>query len=156
MQRPHLKETLKILGFSALKIPLIAFLTPQVLELSKQRCKVKIPLNYRSKNHLGCMYFGALAVGADLSAGLLALQHVHLKNTQLLFKDFQAHFLKRAEGDVIFVCEEGNKIQQMVKTMKKEQKRVTSQLNAVALVPQKLGEEPVATFQLTLSLKDKN
>ncbi len=62
------------------------------------------------------MYFGALSVGADCAAGSLAM---HLVKQQpelisLVFKDFSAEFLKRAEGDVEFCCCQGQEIAKVV------------------------------------------
>jgi hypothetical protein len=89
------------------KIPIIAFMRPKVLELSAEKAIVEIKLKRRTKNHLGAMYFGALTVGAELCCALKAVELVFLKKkpVNFLFKDFKAEFLKRAEGDVHFICE---------------------------------------------------
>ena len=71
----------------------------------------------------------------------------------LLFKDFNAEFLKRAEGDVHFECNEGDKIKALVDKVIKTKTRCNEIINVVAYVPSKLQDEPVAKFKLTLSLK---
>jgi acyl-coenzyme A thioesterase PaaI-like protein len=116
-----LRETIFLRAFSFLKIPLIAYLRPRVIELSGRRIEVKLPLNRRSKNHLNAMYFGALSIGADCAGGLLAMKLIREKKVKisLVFKDFQASFLKRAEGDVHFVCEQGQEIRQFVEQVVK-------------------------------------
>lgn len=134
---------------------MIAFTAPNFLELSAHQAIVKIPLAYRTKNHLGSMYFGALAVGADLVVGGLAW-HLIQSSGQLLdmiFKDFQAEYLKRAEGDVIFVCEEGEAISEMIADVVAAKERRNRSISAYALVPERCGDEKVASFRLTLSLK---
>jgi len=62
------------------------------------------------------MYFGVLAVGADVTGGFLAMRYIQASTSKiaLIFKDFKAEFLKRAEGDVHFVCEDGIAIQNSV------------------------------------------
>ena len=35
-----------------------------------------MPLRRRTKNHLGSMYFGVLAVGADITGGFLAMEPI--------------------------------------------------------------------------------
>jgi acyl-coenzyme A thioesterase PaaI-like protein len=156
-----LKETLKLRTLGILKIPVLFFLSPTVLELNDYRCVVKIPLSYRSKNHLGSMYFGALAVGADLAGGLMgwkicdeiSTKTKSKKRINLIFKDFKAEFLKRPEGDVHFTCEDGQAIRKLVEEVALTGERAQIPLNIIATVPSKLGQEPVAKFVLTLSMK---
>jgi acyl-coenzyme A thioesterase PaaI-like protein len=157
MQIPaHIKATLLLNTFGLFKVPVIFFLRPRVLEISHERIVVKIPLRRRSKNHLGSMYFGALAAGADCVVGLLA---VHLMRElghpqmHLSFKDFHADFLKRAMGDVHFVCDSGPAISQQIKEAAATQQRVNLTVPAYAIVPDIDPKDPVATFTLTLSLK---
>ena len=45
-----------------------------MVELSDDKCVVKVPLKRRSRNHLRSMYFGALAAGADCAGGLIAMR----------------------------------------------------------------------------------
>lgn len=155
---PTLKETVKLRAISLLKIPVLFFLSPSVVELNDDRCVVKIPLTWRSKNHLGTMYFGALCAGADMAGGLIAWKlgdeaAAKGRRIHLSFKDVKAEFLKRPEGDVFFTCEDGQKIRKTVEQVLASGERENLPVNIVATVPSKLGSEPVATFTLTLSLK---
>ena len=131
--------------------------SPQVLELDEERCVVKIPLNRRTRNHEHCMYIAALTVGADIAGGILSIHHMkdHRKNARFLFKDMQASYLKRAEGDVHFTCSDGLVLSQMVQEALQSGERLNQKVTVTATVPEKLGEEPVATFALTLSVKIK-
>jgi hypothetical protein len=72
-----------------------------------------------------------------------------------VFKDFQADFLKRAEGDVVFTCTEGPMLRDLVERARTSGKREEGTVHVVATAPDKLGEEPVARFALTISLKKK-
>lgn len=153
----NFKSTWQIRAFALLKIPMVAFLGPQVLFSSDQKMILKIPMGYRSKNHLNSMYFGALAVGADLVVGLLAKTQIEKSNSkiQLVFKDFKAEYLKRAEADVHFICDQGEEIKALVEKAENSEERVNQTFKAYATVPDKFGDEPVARFELTLSLKKK-
>jgi hypothetical protein len=71
----------------------------------------------------------------------------------LIFKDFHADFLKRAEGDVRFTCEQGREIRALVRKALASGERESLPVHVTATVPSKLGDEPVAQFTLTLSLK---
>jgi acyl-coenzyme A thioesterase PaaI-like protein len=151
-----LKETalVRLLG---LKIPVLLFLGPRVLELDDAGCAVEIPLGFRSKNHVGSMYFGALQAGADLASGLNALRLIMSRHrkVQILFKDARAEFLKRADGDVVFRTRDGEKIRTAVEEADRTGERVTIPVEVTATVPKKYGDEPVARFTLGLSVKRK-
>ena len=68
--------TALINAFCAVKIPLLAFVTPRVVELTDSKTVVRIRLGMRTRNHLGVMYFGALGMGAELSIALKALEAI--------------------------------------------------------------------------------
>ncbi len=136
------------------KIPIIAFMKPKVLELSQKRAVIKIKLNRRTKNHLGAMYFGALTVGAELTCALKAVELVFLKKkpVNFLFKDFKANFLKRAQGDVHFICEQTQDVENLIEKAMKSGQREEKLIRGQAFETSNM-DEPVMTFELTLSLK---
>lgn len=151
----RLKATMMLRLFGLFKIPLILFVGPSVVELDAQRCVLRIPLGWRTRNHLGGMYFGTLATGADCAGGLAAMQRIREsgKDVSLIFKDFRAEFLKRAESDVLFTCVDGAMIAQQVDIAAQSTERVSFPVNITATCPATFGDEPVAKFVLTLSLK---
>ena len=101
------------------------------------------------------MYFGALAVGADLAGGYLAMHHISKAKSKvkLIFKDFNAQFLKRAEGDVHFICKDGIEVTKLVNKAIETQERQNYTLKIIAKTP-KISNDVVAEFNLTLSIKD--
>lgn len=147
--------TLYVRCFGLLKIPLLWFVRPQVVEVNDARVEIKIPLLRRNRNQLGSMYFGVLTTGADLCAAYLAMRAIVASKEpiSLIFKNMQADFLKRAEGDVHFTCEEGVLITDLVEKAVETGARVELPVPVVATVPSKLGQEPIARFTLLLSLK---
>lgn len=152
-----LRDTLFIRAFGLLKVPVLLFVSPVVDELTNERCAVRIPLNYRTRNHLKSMYFGVLAAGADLAGGLIAMKLIQEggNDINLVFKDFHAQFLKRAEGDTVFYCEDGQGVADLVRRARESGERVDMPVHVVARVPS-LGPEDVARFTLTLSLKKRS
>ena len=102
------------------------------------------------------MYFGVLSVGADVTGGFLAMKSIRKSQStiSLIFKDFHADFLKRAEGDVHFICEDGLAIQNLVTLTQQTDERQNLPIHITATVPT-ISDEPVAKFILTLSLKKK-
>lgn len=152
----RLKQNLFLQSFGLLKIPMIAFVGARVVDLDDTRCEVKIPLHYRTGNHLKCMYFGVLCAGADIAGGLLAMELIRETGNQvnLLFKDFNAEFLKRAESDVHFVSNDGEKVRALVHRALETGERVNETVTITAHCP-KISPDPVAKFRLTISLKKR-
>jgi hypothetical protein len=150
----NIRNTLYLRYFGFTKIPLLFYVRPSVVEKSDERVVIKIPLNRKSKNHQGSMYFAALTMGADCAAGLLAVELINRQkeNISFIFKEFNAEFYRRATADVFFSCDQGNEITELVKKATLSTQRVEMTLNAIATVPAE-SDEPVARFRLILSLK---
>lgn len=148
------RETFSLRWFGLTKIPLLLYVGVSVVEISPERMVVRIPLRRRTRNHLGSMYFGALCIGADVAPGAYAMYLIRQQPVRIamVFKDFQAEFLKRAEGDVDFICNQGKEIAELVAQAAASDERIERQVEVVATVPS-LSDEPVARFKLTLSLK---
>ena len=149
-----LKMTMFVNALSLFKIPLLAFVTPRILELSDERVVVKVRLDRRSRNHLGAMYFGALAMGAELSVATRALQAISdsKKKIDFIFKDFQCEFLKRADAHVHFVCADAAKIVKLIETAVNDPERHGEVFEGYAFCPSR-SEEPIMKYRLTLSVK---
>lgn len=154
----NIRATVLLRYFGFFKIPLLYFVRPSVIELTNTRVVIRVPLRRRTGNHLRSMYFGALTIGADCAAGLIAMELIRnsKENISLIFKRMEAVFLKRAEGDVHFICDQGRDISSVVTAAIQSASRVELPVSVVAIVPGKLGEEPVARFTLVLSLKKRN
>lgn len=152
-----LKENVFLTLYAWTKIPLIGFCTPRVIESSKTRTVLSVPLNFRTKNHLGAMYFGALAIGSELSIAMLAVKLIQESGHKIdfLFKDYKAEFSRRAEGDVHFICDEAQAVVEQIEEASKSNERINRTMTAYAIVPSISATEKVATFELTLSVKKR-
>ena len=78
------KMTMYIRFFGLFKVPMIFYCRPKVLDINEESVKVKIPLNRRTKNHVGSMYLGALSVGADITSAMLALELIKSSERKIL------------------------------------------------------------------------
>ena len=141
--------------FGHFNVPLIGHLRPQLISLTDNEIVIKLRLNRRSKNHLQSMYFGALAVGADLAGGLHGFYHAERANVKvsLAFKSFQAQFLRRPESDVYFVSSMGEMVNEMIIHSQKTGQRINKPLDVIAYTNYPQQPEEVACFTLELSLK---
>lgn len=146
---------LKLIG---IRIPFILLCRPRVVELDDTRAVVKIPLGWLTKNHfIDAMYFGVLCAGADLAGGLPAARLIFGKyrDMRLVFAEMKVEFKKRADGDVLFRNLDVAAAMEAVERAAATGERVSVPLRVVATVPRKYGDEPVAEFTLTLSVKMK-
>jgi hypothetical protein len=153
----RLRNTLFVRAFTFWNIPLIWWIRPSVLEMGKERTIISIALNRRTRNHLKSMYFGALAIGAELVVAAKAVQAIYESDEKVdfVFKDFKAEFLKRAEGTVHFICDQGVGVEELVKKCLVTGERETQTFPGYAIVPSKDPNEKVLTFEVTLSVKKK-
>ena len=147
---------LRLFGWS--KVHLIYYVRPKVVEMTDERVEIKIPLNWKTRNHWGSMYFGTLAIGADCAAGILAMVLIRetKEDISFLFKDVKGEFHKRADGHSHFSCDEGPAIAKLVEKARHSGQRENLTVPVKVTVPKKYGDEAVATFELTLSIKKKS
>lgn len=153
----NIKATLGVRWWAFRNVFLISFVQPSIIELNETRCEIVIPLTWRTRNHLRSMYFGVLCIGADVAGGLIAFHLMETRKIRLsfVFKDVRAEFLKRAEGPVQFTCEDGEAIQQLVSRADASGVREEASVAVIARVPSISGDEPVARFAMTLSVKKR-
>jgi len=152
-----LKETLWLNLLSFLKVPLLFSTSPKVIEFSDTETTVFIPFKRKNKNHLGSLYFGALAMGAELSVALMAIEETRKspKKVSFIFKDFKANFLKRADAGTYFSCLEAKGVKELVRQAEESTERVEQKFSGFAYTDEKT-KEPVMTYELTLSLKARS
>jgi len=108
-----------------------------IVKVSKninQNYDIKVPLN-------------------KLGQSLFYLVKKKKQKISLIFKDFKADFSKRPDDDVYFTCEEGHIISKIIDQTINTGERVDQSVNIVATVPSLSGDEPVAKFVLTISVK---
>ena len=136
---------------------MIGYCRPRVVNVSDTEVVLSIPLNRRTRNHVGSMYIGAMTVGVDFVTGLTAMTSIKKskKNIVLIFKDLKSSFIKRAEGETFFTCNHTKEIEAAVKKVVDSKQRVNIEVPIIATVPEKFGDEPVADFTITLSMKEK-
>lgn len=153
----NLRTDFTLFYFGRVLIPLVGYVGPKVVEITDTRIVLKVPFVRRTKNHLKSMYFGAMCTAADVAGGLIAMNYIEKcgRNVHLSFKDFHADFIRRAEGDTYFTNDQGDEILRFIDDVIASGKRMEMPVRVVATVPSKSGDEPVAKFTLTVSMKLK-
>ncbi|OZB41792.1 MAG: DUF4442 domain-containing protein [Alishewanella sp. 34-51-39] len=138
-------------------IPLIGFCSPKIIRMDEKTVEVTMPHKWRTKNHLGSIYFGALAIGADLAGAFLVFTKAKARgvNANFAFKDVEGKFLKRPESTVHFISHDGDVIDQMLDESIATGERVNRPVSVIVTCPEKNGDDVMASFTLTLSIKAK-
>jgi acyl-coenzyme A thioesterase PaaI-like protein len=141
--------------FCHFKVPMLGYLKPKLIKLDEEESVIRVPLTGRSRNHLNSMYFGALAAGADLAGGLQGFYQADRAQCKisLVFKSFQAQFLRRPESHVYFVCTEGKTINGMIHETQQSKERVNKPIRIDAYTDYPGQTNKVAEFILELSVK---
>lgn len=138
-------------------IPLIGFCSPKIIRMDDKTVEVTMPHKWRTKNHLGSIYFGALAIGADLAGAFLVFTKAKARgvNANFAFKDVEGKFLKRPESTVHFISHDGDVIDQMLDESIATGERINRPVSVMVTCPEKNGDDVMASFTLTLSIKAK-
>jgi len=136
-----------------LKIPMIGYVRSRIMEMDDQKVKIRIRLRRRTRNHLGSMYFGALAVGADLAGAIHSVYFTGGKGMSMSFKSMHAEFLKRADGDVFFESKGGVIIREMIEESRDTGERLNRMVEVSA---RDIKGEIVAHFKMEISIKMKS
>ena len=144
-------------SFAILKIPMIFYCGAKIIEINKEKAVIKIPLNYRTRNHLKSMYFGSLAVGADITGALIAFQIIQEKKLKiaLVFKDLKGEFLKRVDKSAFFVCEDGLKISELINKAMNSGQREEEKVTVNVFTDYYKEPQLVSQFVLTMSVKKR-
>lgn len=136
------------------KIPIVGFIKPKLVLVDEEKVQVLINLRRRTKNHLNSMYFGALAVGADIAGGIHAFYFAELSNEKVsfAFKSMKADFIKRAESKVLFETTDGLLVKSAIEQSKTSGERMNQLITIEAT---NISGELVATFEMIVSVKVK-
>jgi hypothetical protein len=154
-----MKPTTMVRLWSLQNVFLLWLVRPKIQVLNADQCIVRVPLNWITRRKdIRAMYLGTLCMGADVAAGLIAFQSVAERKQRInfIFKDMKAEFLKRAEGEVWFTNNDGPIVQDLIARALQSGEREEATVHVIATVPEKLGDEAVARFELTLSIKRKS
>ena len=135
-----------------IRIPLIGYTNPRLLSIDDQSVRVRIKLRRRTKNHLNSMYFGALAVGADIAGGIQVFYFSKMlgKEISFAFKGMNAQFIKRAESDIIFESTQGELVKAAIDKSIAEKVRVNESIEVRAIND---AQEIVAKFDMIISVR---
>ncbi len=145
----------KINRFLLFHLPSAWIAGVRVKEIDKKKAVVTAKHRWINQNPFRSMYFAVLAMGAELSTGILVMKKIQEsgKNISMLVTHTEADFTKKARGKIRFVCEEGNLIDEKIQKTIETGEGITFDLHSIAYDEE--GDE-VCRFSFQWSLKAKN
>ena len=152
--RDIVANPLKLRLFLITKLPSAYFAGVRVRYFDGEKSSVSVPYKWFSTNPFRSTYFACLAMAAEMSTGLLAMNAIFGRKpvVSMLVVKMEAEYFKKATGDTFFECTEGAALAAAV------EKACTSpqgaQYTATATGKNNTGEL-VAIFHFTWSFKQK-
>ena len=136
------------------KLPMGILAGLRLKEASPERAVVCVKYQYVTKNPFRSIYFGCLAMAAELSSGVLCLVYTMglTPFVSVLIIHMEAKFVKKGRGKVYFTCENGLEIGQAARETKQTGEPRTVVTTSVGR--DEKGME-IARFQITWSFKAK-
>lgn len=148
------QHPVKFRWFLLTKLPSAFFSGVRVSFLNETRCEVGIPYKWFSRNPFRSTYFACLSMAAEMSTGALAMLHLYKRKppVSMLVIKVESEYFKKAADRTLFICEDGEKIQQAI-----DQSLATGEARVVRAksVGMNKAKEPVAEFFITWSFKKK-
>ena len=140
--------------FMFMKLPAAYFSGLRIEHIDDKQAAVSLRYKWLTQNPFRSIYFASLAMAAELSTGLMAMNAVWgIKPTvSMLVFNMSADFTKKAVGKIVFTCKDGEKIQQAVTEAIETGEGRTIEAETVGI--DKAGDE-VARFRFTWTFKQK-
>lgn len=140
--------------FLLAKLPLAFIAGIRVQTFTREKAIVKIRYKWLTQNPFRSMYFACQAMAAEMSTGLLVMNHTYKSSpaVSMLIVKNSAEYYKKAVGRITFECNEGNKIQQIIEQVKNSDEGMIIELTSTGR--DEKGDK-VSEFIFTWSLKKK-
>ncbi|NNB94259.1 DUF4442 domain-containing protein [Corallococcus exiguus] len=93
-------------------VPLAAAMGYRVDEVTDARVKATVPLNRKTKNHVGSVYLGAQVTVMELTMGVMLFRRFPPGQYKMLVNRMEVAFHAKAKTAVSAVCEPGEELLQ--------------------------------------------
>src|SRR6478609_6109066 len=111
-----LKHPLKFRMFLLSSLPNAFFSGLRIKDLDETVCRVTVPYKWFTRNPFRSTYFACLSMAAEMSTGSLCFVHLYKRKpaVSMLVVKLEGEYFKKATGDTIFRCEDGQQIKQTI------------------------------------------
>ncbi|HMJ48236.1 MAG TPA: DUF4442 domain-containing protein [Ferruginibacter sp.] len=110
------QHPLKFRFFLLSRLPSAYFSGVRVQYVDEQKSVVTVPYKWFSTNPFRSTYFACLSMAAEMSTGVLAMAHTWQRDPgiSMLVLKVDGDFKKKATGRTTFICEDGQRLAQMI------------------------------------------
>ncbi|SHF33959.1 hypothetical protein SAMN05444008_10716 [Cnuella takakiae] len=111
-----IRKPVKLRVFLLQKLPAAYFSGLRVVSATETVAAVSVPYKWFTQNPFRSTYFACLAMGAELSTGILAMAQTWGRNPpiSMLVTGVESRFYKKVTGITLFTCSEGSQVKQAV------------------------------------------
>ena len=98
------------------KLPTAFFSGIKIKKFTPEEATTVVPFKWLTQNPFRSTYFASLAMAAEMSTGLLALNNIYQKKpaVSMLVTKMEANYFKKAVGKTYFNCNQGLDIKDAV------------------------------------------
>ena len=119
MSQPLLKllqNPIRFRMFLLNKLPAALFAGLRIESATAEQCTVSVPYGWRTQNPFRSTYFACLAMAAEMSTGVLAMNAIQGRKpaVSMLIVAMESRYHKKATDRCYFTCMEGARLQQTV------------------------------------------
>lgn len=114
------------------KIPIAWIAGLKLVSFSDEKCEIRVKLTKFSQNPFGSMFWAVQGMAAEFTTGFLAMKQVQESGHKIsmLVLEQNGKFTKKAVGKIRFICDEGDKIQQVIQQAIETKEGVTLKLHS--------------------------
>ncbi len=125
----------KLNKFLMFKLPAAYFTGVRTKHLDDTTCVVSVKHRWINQNPFNSMFWAVQGMAAELTTGALVMKKVKKsgRNISILVANNNASFTKKATGRITFTCEEGGKLDEVIKKAIETGEGQTVWLNANGL-----------------------
>ena len=136
------------------KLPAAFFAGLSIHEFTEAKSVVRVKHNWWTQNPFRSMYFAVEAMAAEMASGMLVFGQVYKRQPaiSMLVVKMEVEFVKKATGVILFICEEGQKIQEQINQSIQDGEAKTFICTSTG---KNELNETVAIFNITWSVKAK-
>lgn len=146
--------TAKLNTFLMFKVPSAWICGVRIKEIGDGSCSVGVKHRWINQNPFNSMYFAVQAMAAELSTGALVMSQIKEsgKKISMLVKNNNASFNKKATGNIVFRCMDGNLIKEAIQKTIETGEGQTFWMKSIG--KNSAGEEvSVFNFEWTIKVK---
>jgi hypothetical protein len=151
----QLTNPLKYRLYMISKLPAAYFCGIRIQQFDERGSIVSVKQKWFNKNPFHSIYFAVLSMAAEMSTGLLCMGNIYKRTpaVSMLVTKIEGRFLKKATGNILFACNDGEAIRKVVDHVIESNQAETITCSSTG---SNTDNEVVAEFFITWSFKGRN